>query len=372
MDRCDVLIVGGGPAGSSCARALRQAGLDVIVMDKAAFPRDKTCAGWITPAVIELLALDIEDYRQQRVFQPISGFRTGVMDGPMLETGHDRVVSYGIRRCEFDTYLLARADARLRSKEPLQEMVRNADGWQVNGSLQTPVIVGAGGHFCPVAHRLGADVGHTELAVRAQESEFALDPAQRAACRCQPGVPELYFCRDLKGYGWCMRKGDFLNIGLGREGEPALAQHVSAFCEFLGAAGRIPAGLQPRFKGHAYLLYRHARRKLLDDGVLLAGDAAGLACTESGEGIRPAIESGLLAAATILQAQGRYSRADLEPYRARLQARFGPREARDWSAWLPQPVKSRLATGLMNNRWFVQHVLLERWFLHTRQPALQI
>ncbi len=371
MDRCDVLIVGGGPAGSSCARALRQAGLDVVVMDKAAFPRDKTCAGWITPAVIELLELDIEDYRRQRVFQPISGFRTGVMDGPMLETGHDCVVSYGIRRCEFDTYLLQRADARLRTGEPLAQLVRNADGWRVNGSLQTPVIVGAGGHFCPVARRLGADVGHTELAVRAQESEFALDPAQRAACRCQPGIPELYFCKDLKGYGWCMRKGDFLNIGLGREGEPALAQHVTAFHEFLGAAGRIPAGLQPRFKGHAYLLYRHAHRTLLDDGVLLAGDAAGLAFSESGEGIRPAIESGLLAAATILQARGRYSRADLEPYRARLQARFGPREARDWSAWLPQPVKSRLATGLMGNRWFVQHVLLERWFLHTQQPALR-
>ncbi|HUT40570.1 MAG TPA: NAD(P)/FAD-dependent oxidoreductase [Gammaproteobacteria bacterium] len=372
MDRCDVLIVGGGPAGSSCARALRQAGLDVVVMDKAAFPRDKTCAGWITPAVIELLALDIEDYRQQRVFQPISGFRTGVMDGPALETRHDHAVSYGIRRCEFDTYLLARADARLRTAEPLTQLVRDADGWRVNASLQTPLIVGAGGHFCPVARRLGADVGQSELAVRAQESEFELDPAQRAACRCQPGMPELYFCKDLKGYGWCMRKGDFLNIGLGREGEPALAQHVTAFREFLGAAGRIPAGLQPRFKGHAYLLYRHARRTLLDDGVLLAGDAAGLACTESGEGIRPAIESGLMAAATILQAQGRYTRADLEPYRARLQARFGPREARDWSAWLPQPVKSRLATGLMGNRWFVQHVLLERWFLHTQQPSLRI
>ncbi|MGD8673637.1 MAG: FAD-dependent oxidoreductase, partial [Thiogranum sp.] len=71
MDRCDVLIVGGGPAGSSCAWALREAGLDVVVMDKAQFPRDKVCAGWITPAVIEELELDIEDYRQQHVFQTI-------------------------------------------------------------------------------------------------------------------------------------------------------------------------------------------------------------------------------------------------------------------------------------------------------------
>ena len=55
MDSCDVLIVGGGPAGSTCARQLAKAGCDVLVMDKSAFPRDKVCAGWITPAVIESL-----------------------------------------------------------------------------------------------------------------------------------------------------------------------------------------------------------------------------------------------------------------------------------------------------------------------------
>ena len=49
MDTCDALVVGGGPAGSSCARALERAGLDVVVLDRASFPRDKVCAGWVTP-----------------------------------------------------------------------------------------------------------------------------------------------------------------------------------------------------------------------------------------------------------------------------------------------------------------------------------
>lgn len=372
MDRCDVLIVGGGPAGSSCAWALRKAGRDVVVMDKAAFPRDKTCAGWITPAVLDLLELDVGDYRRRHVFQPISGFHTGLVDGPTLETSHDHAVSYGIRRCEFDTYLLQRADARLRTGEALERLERDADGWLVNAALKTPVIVGAGGHFCPVARFLGAAVGHTEPAVRAQESEFALDPAQAAACRCAPGVPELYFCRDLKGYGWCLRKDGFLNIGLGREGGHGLTRHVAAFCEFLKTAGRIPADLQPRFKGHAYLLYGQARRRLLEDGVLLAGDAAGLAYAQSGEGIRPAIESGLLAAATLLRADGHYARDALEPYRTRLLARFGPREGHDGSAWLPPGIRTRLAGGLMHSRWFTRHVLLERWFLHAHEPPLQV
>ena len=53
METCDVLVVGGGPAGSTCAWTLRQAGADVLVIDQATFPRDKVCAGWITPPVID-------------------------------------------------------------------------------------------------------------------------------------------------------------------------------------------------------------------------------------------------------------------------------------------------------------------------------
>jgi len=370
MDRCDVLIVGGGPAGSSCAWALREAGLDVVVMDKAQFPRDKVCAGWITPAVIEELELDIEDYRQQHVFQPITGFYAGLLDGPMLETGYDHAVSYGIRRCEFDDYLVRRTGARLRLGEPLAHLARTANGWTVNDSLQTPLVIGAGGHFCPVARSLGADVGRSELAVSAQETEFEIDPSQQSAYRCKSEAPELYFCRDLGGYGWCVRKGNFINIGLGREGDHGLAQQVMAFQHFLEDKGRIPANLNRRYKGHAYLLYRHARRKPVDDGVILVGDAAGLAYTQSGEGIRPAIESGLLAAATILQAGGRYSRDALDSYAARLESRLGPRGAGDWSAWLPASVRSRLAGMALGSHWFVRHVLLDRWFLHALDPPL--
>ncbi len=58
----DVIIVGGGPAGSSCAWRLRRAGLDVVVWDRAAFPRDKVCAGWITPQAVDDLELDLDEY----------------------------------------------------------------------------------------------------------------------------------------------------------------------------------------------------------------------------------------------------------------------------------------------------------------------
>ena len=64
-ERRDAVIVGGGPAGSTLARALVRSGAAVTVLDKRRFPRDKTCAGWITPAVFGSLELDLEDYRRR-------------------------------------------------------------------------------------------------------------------------------------------------------------------------------------------------------------------------------------------------------------------------------------------------------------------
>ena len=124
MENCDVLIVGGGPAGSSCAWQLRQHGMDVMVMDKAIFPRDKVCAGWITPAVVDALQLDTEDYARKHVLQPITSFRTGMIDGREVETQYPDTVSYGIRRYELDDYLLQRSGARLQLGQPLKSLAR--------------------------------------------------------------------------------------------------------------------------------------------------------------------------------------------------------------------------------------------------------
>ena len=97
-----------------------QAGLDVLVMDKAEFPRDKTCAGWITPATVSALELDTAEFATGRVLQPISRFITGVIGGESVEVNCGEVVSHGIRRREFDDYLLARSRARLILGTPLR------------------------------------------------------------------------------------------------------------------------------------------------------------------------------------------------------------------------------------------------------------
>ena len=370
-DSCDALIVGGGPAGSTCARQLAKAGLDVLVIDKQGFPRDKVCAGWVTPAVFESLQLDFADYRQGRVLQEIRGFRTGVIGGAAGETRYGETVSFGIRRCEFDDYLLRRSGARLRLGEAVKSIARDGAGWIVNGEIRAPLLIGAGGHFCPVARSLRGPGAKNETVVAAQEIELRLPAATRAACRVEQDIVQFYFCPDLKGYGWCFAKGEYLNVGLGREDSHELTRHLAEFRQWLEADCGVPQELPGKFNGHAYLLYPASRRSPVDGGVLLIGDAAGLAYPRSGEGIRPAVESGLMAAEVVLQAAGDYRASRLAPYLDRLAARFGPRgEGKDAAGWLPAGVRQSLAARLLATGWFARHVVIDRWFLHAQQPAM--
>ena len=102
-----------------------------------------------------------------------------------------------------------------------------------------------------------------------------------------------------------------------------LSRHAAEFLGYLRAAGRLSLDVSPALVGHAYALYGRTSRQVAGDGVLLIGDAAGVAYAQSGEGIRPAIESGLLAAKVVLAADGCYSRERLESYRRLLVERFG-------------------------------------------------
>ena len=204
----------------------------------------------------------------------------------------------------------------------------------------------------------------------AEEFEIELRPSEQARLAIDPQVPEIYFCDDLLGYGWCIRKGALLNVGLGRVGGGHLPEHVRGFCQFLKQQGRIAGERPAKFQGHAYQLYDQSTRPLLADGVLWIGDAAGLAATQSGEGIGPAIESGLLAASVIASgrrrlssgAVGAVSPSDRGPFRTTAAASGRHRRS---------ALRRLLAWRLLAGRWFVRRVVLDRWFLHAGQAALE-
>jgi menaquinone-9 beta-reductase len=355
--QCDALVVGGGPAGSTVARRLRLAGWNVLVADRARFPRDKVCAGWLTPAVFALLDLDPDEYRAAGLtLQDIDGFRTGVMGSLLIETRYSGVVSYAVRRCEFDDFLLRRAGVRVLHDTPVQTLARRGDRWIVDDAIAAPVVIGAGGHFCPVARHLrgGAD---TAQPVVAKEAEFPLPPGTAPDSRA---APELFFCRDLEGYAWSVRKGGYLNIGIGRRDPRTFGRHLSDFVAMLTATGRLDRRSDPKWRGHAYFAAGVGPRPLIGPGLLLVGDAAGLAYPESGEGICPAIASARRAAQVLVDASGRVGIEDLEPYATAMHALHPPVK----TASAPMRAVSAAAGRLLlQSAAFTRHVVLDRWFL---------
>ncbi len=350
-------MVGGGPAGSTCARVLQNAGWNVLVIDRARFPRDKVCAGWVTPGVFRLLDLDPDEYRATGLtIQPITGFRTSILGSPSIETRYFRPVSYAIRRCEFDNFLLVRSKARVLEETPLASLERRGDTWIANHHIEARIVIGAGGHFCPVARQMRGEHDLVQ-AVVAREAEFRVEDDE---CEVDGEVPELFFCRDLEGYAWCVRKGGHLNIGIGRRDKSHFNDHVENFIRFLERTRRARRASLVRWHGHAYLASGTGPRPLTGDGLMVVGDAAGLAYPESGEGIRPAVESGRLAAETLVAGGGRIGRDDLQPYEAELRRRYPP--APRTPAALTGAVKA-LGRGLMRSPAFTRHVLIDRWFL---------
>src|SRR5262249_7570541 len=152
------------------------------------------CAGWVTRAA--LADLEVEPDAYPLTIQP---FRACVLEfeAARHETGWRRPASYGIIRKEFDHYLLERAAAAgadVRVGVRVRQVREESTGVRVEtdgGVFESPVVIGAGGHRCPVARALG-DVSERECVVAAQESETRLAPEWTERLRPFMTAPELY------------------------------------------------------------------------------------------------------------------------------------------------------------------------------------
>jgi len=306
VQSADAIVVGGGPGGSTCAWKLRAAGLDVLVLDRARFPRTKLCAGWVTPEAIRELELDQDDY-------PL-GFITFEelhLHWKVL-TARPGVRQHSIRRYEFDDFLLRRSRARV-----LQHNVRNISrddgGYTLDGEFRCKYLVGAGGTSCPVYREIfrGRSPRDGELQAATLEQEFAYDWKD-------PACHLWFFDEGLPGYAWYVPKANgYINVGLGgmavqlRRRDGHLRDYWRKFVTKLAAKGLVDyADYEP--KGYSY--YLRGRGDLVRDGnAFIVGDAAGLATRDMCEGIGPAVRSGILAASAIVDG-GEYSIAGIDSY----------------------------------------------------------
>jgi flavin-dependent dehydrogenase len=163
-----------------------------------------------------------------------------------------------------------------------------------------------------------------------------------------------------------------LNVGLGRLEKSDLTAHVAEFWEFLRSQQKVLTAQPNHFLGHAYRLYAERKPTLVDNGALLIGDAAGLAYPHSGEGIRPAVESAIIGADVIAQSNPEFNREALAMYQSRLIERFGLPKPYQAANWLPAAWLQSLAARLLANRWFAKNIVIDNWFLHRKQAALDV
>ena len=294
MIDAEIIIIGGGPAGSSCAWKLNRAGRDVILLDKKEFPRLKLCAGWITPKVVKELRIDLAQYPHNLVkFKRLNcSFR-----GLSLPI---RTKQYSIRRVEFDHWLLQRA--RVKVFQHTAKHIRYENGrYIIDNTYRSEYLVGAAGTYCPVYSTFFKDLNpHAhEQKIVALEEEFAYK-YEDDDCYL------WFFDNKLTGYSWYVPKGnDYLNVGIGGKINPLKASgetirdHWQKFILKLEDR-RLVSGYNFNPKGYQYYL-RQDVDIVHHNNAFIIGDSIGLATKDMGEGIGPAVESGLLAADAIIQ-----------------------------------------------------------------------
>ena len=344
----DVIVVGAGPAGSAAAAELAQKGFDVLLLDRAAFPRDKTCGDAVPAGAMRLLRDlgvngQIEAARDRGEFYPVQGMRVISPRGNVLraefgEAG-DLANSYVAPRYYFDALVEKLAEdsgAEFRQatvKGPVLDNGRVVGVHvQENGStkaLRAEVVVGADGVTSAITRALRPkDQQHVDkhraVALRAYVTGFEV----------HPGDVEFFLYNEiLPGYAWVFPTADDqANIGLGmrldhfRRYQKDLKQMLDDFLSLPGIKPRCKPTM--KIEGVKTWQLNFGSQKGLQhvfDGALLIGDAAGFINPLTGGGIHNSLISARLAAQTIDEAfrAGDTSRLGMQVYEQRIEERMG-------------------------------------------------
>lgn len=333
-EHADVIVVGAGPGGSATAAYLADQGLDVVLLEKAAFPRDKVCGDGLTPrAVKELIRLGIDTtgWQRTRGLRILGGGHHFTLDWPDTAT----FPSYGLVRTrhQLDQTLAQHAQARgarLHERTAVTDPIRDTLG-RVTGvaakrldesgratgqtvHYRAKVVVAADG----VSSRLATAVG------RDRREDRVMGVAVRGYYRTPRRDDYLESHLELwttdatgqrmlmPGYGWLFPLEDGrTNVGLG------ILDTSSAFgkTDYKDVMRRWVQGLEERWQLEpdpaggpirgAALPMGFNRTPLYADGLLLVGDAGGMVNPFNGEGIDYALEAARVSADVIAQALAR-------------------------------------------------------------------
>ncbi len=338
-DTADVIIVGAGPSGSTTAYYLASAGLDVLVLEKTSFPREKVCGDGLTPRAIRALTAmgvpmpEDDGWLRNRGLRIIGGGGRIELDWPDLSAfpGYGAVRT----RTDFDQILARHAEkagARLlenvtvtgpivdeRTGRVTGVLARQADGAGPGRerAFNARLVVAADGNSSRLSVAMGLHKREDRplgVAVRTYYTSPRHDDNYLEAWLDLWDGKQL-----LPGYGWIFGMGDGTsNVGVGMLNTSDSFGHVDYRALLRRWIGAMPAEwgfteenrTQP-VRGAA-LPMGFNRTPHYTRGMLLVGDAAGMVNPFNGEGIAYAMESGEIAARTIVQAFGRLTTAGAE------------------------------------------------------------
>lgn len=349
--QAQVIVVGAGPAGSAAALHLARAGVDVLLLEKGTFPRDKVCGDGLTPRGVQQLVrmgvdIDAPGWMRIKGMRWVCGGRQVHIDWPRSGSHPD----FGLTRSrrDFDDILVRQAvaaGARLlletKATGPLTDRAGRITGVSaVVGADQQPrnyhasVVIAADGASARTALAMGLERDPSRPVATAARRYY------RSEARTHDPYLELWadlLCsrtgRDLPGYGWIFPLGDGrVNVGLGalphrRHGAVDLRATMEQWVT------RLPPHWELREENadsplrSAALPMGFNRRPQYRRGLLLVGDSGGMVSPWSGEGIVQAMEAGEIAAETValaLQRPGGAGREQaLHQYASEVNRRWG-------------------------------------------------
>jgi geranylgeranyl reductase family protein len=335
-DQADVIVVGAGPAGSTTAFYLAQAGLDVLLLEKSRFPREKVCGDGLTPrGVRALVAMGIsvseeDGWVRNKGLRVIGAGQRMELPGPELAS----YPGYGLvrPRTDLDQMLARRAEqagARLLEGVTVTGPVLDDRTGRITG-VTAKAADGAGERTYRARVVVAADGNSSRLSVSMglrKRDDRPLGVAVRTYYR-SPRHDDDYLeswldlwdgDRLLPGYGWIFGMGDGTsNVGLGLMNTSAAFGHT----DYHGLLHKWLAGMPAEWgfteenrtepiRGAA-LPMGFNRTPHYYQGLLLVGDAGGMVNPFNGEGIAYAMESGEILARTVAQALARARRAETE------------------------------------------------------------